>query len=160
MPDRTNKKETEETKEKTEKLAVSACLIGERCRYDGIIIKNDKVLELAGKFELIPFCPEVLGGLPTPRPPAEIEFGDGFNVLDGKSKIIDIAGRDVTANFIKGAEKTLQILEKHKVQRVLLKSKSPSCGLTCIIRKNQKIKGLGVTAALLRQNGLALEEFE
>ncbi len=94
---------------KKEKIIVSACLLGEKCRYDGIIIENGEISKLAEKFELIPVCPEVLGGLPVPRPRAEIESGDGHTVLEGNSKIIDKLGNDVTANFIKGAEETLII---------------------------------------------------
>ncbi len=160
MTDKINKKEKIEKSKKKEKIIVSACLLGEKCRYDGIVIENSEINKLAEKFELIPVCPEVLGGLPVPRPPAEIESGDGNTVLDRKSKIFDNLGKDVTANFIEGAEKTLQIIQKHKVQRVILKSKSPSCGLNNIIRKGIKIKGSGVTAALLLQNLLFLEEFE
>jgi len=153
------KKEIEKIRSK-EKIIVSACLLGEKCRYDGLVIENGEIKKLAEKFELIPVCPEVLGGLPVPRPPAEIESGNGHTVLEGNSKIIDNLGNDVTANFIRGAQKTLKIAQRHKAQRVILKSKSPSCGLNNIIRKGNKIKGSGVTAALLLKNRLLLEEFE
>jgi len=145
-------------KEIQKKIIVSACLLGEKCRYDGIVIENSEVKKLAEKFELIAVCPEVLGGLPVPRPAAEIESGDGFTVLDGKTKVINSSGNDVTANFIRGAKKILQIVKEHKVQRVILKSKSPSCGLYNIIRKGQKITGSGVTAALLLKNQFSPEE--
>ena len=154
MPDNKNKNSGKE------KIVVSACLLGERCRYDGIVIENSEVKKLAEKFELIPICPEVLGDLPTPRPPAEIEAGDGKTVLDGKTRVFDDLGNDVTACFIEGAKKSLKIAKMHKVQRVILKSNSPSCGLNNIIRKGCKIKGLGVTAALFLQNGLSPEEIE
>ena len=145
---------------KKEKIIVSACLLGIKCRYDGLVIENSKISKLAEKFEFIPVCPEVLGGLPVPRPPAEIESGDGYTVLAGHSKIIDNLGNDVTANFINGAQKILKIAQRFKVQKVMLKSKSPSCGFHNIIRKGHKIKGSGVTAALLLQNLFSLEEFD
>ncbi len=160
MANKINKKEKIEKSKKKEKIIVSACLLGEKCRYDGLVIKNSEINKLAEKFELIPVCPEVLGGLPVPRPPAEIESGDGHTVLEGNSRILDNLGNDVTVNFIKGAQTTLRIIQGHKVQRVILKSKSPSCGLNNIIRNGHKIKGSGVTAALLLQNRLSLEEFE
>ncbi|MCP4705824.1 MAG: DUF523 domain-containing protein [candidate division Zixibacteria bacterium] len=149
-----------EKNEKVEKIIISACLLGQKCRYDGNHKKSGEITKLADKFKLIPFCPESLGGLPIPRPPAEIDTGDGISVLDGKSKILDKSGKDVTSNFIEGAKKSLQIAKKYQVKRVFLKSKSPSCGVTTIIRKGNQIKGSGVTAALLYQNGFFLEEFD
>ena len=146
--------------DKRDKIIVSACLLGEKCRYDGTAKENGKVKKLAKGFDLIPVCPEVLGGLPTPRPKAEIDSGDGFAVLGGKARVVDISGNDVTANYIEGAQKTLQIVKENAIHRVILKSKSPSCGVKNIVRKGQKIKGSGVTAALLRQKRISLEEFD
>ncbi len=145
---------------KKEIILVSACLLGKKCRYDGNHKKSSEIIKLADKFELIPFCPESLGGLPIPRPPAEINTGDGASILDGKSKILDRSGKDVTSNFIEGAKKSLQIAKKYQVKRVFLKSKSPSCGVTTIIKKGNQIKGSGVAAAILYQNGFFLEEFD
>lgn len=149
-----------EKKERKEKIVVSACLLGERCRYDGNILDNKQVKKLVEGFDLIPVCPEILGGLPTPRPAAEIDSGDGSTVLDGKARVFDRSGHDVTASLITGARKTLQIIKEHEVRRVILKSKSPSCGVKNIVRKCQKINGSGVTAALLIQNGLSPEELD
>ena len=87
-------------------------------------------------------------------------YCDGFAVLGGKARVVDISGNDVTANYIEGAQKTLQIVKENAIHRVILKSKSPSCGVKNIVRKGQKIKGSGVTAALLRQKRISLEEFD
>ncbi|HHI02783.1 MAG TPA: DUF523 domain-containing protein [candidate division Zixibacteria bacterium] len=145
---------------KKAKIVVSACLLGENCRYDGTSRENSKAKYLAKEFDLIPVCPETLGGLPTPRPGAEIESGDGIDVLKGKTRVVDMTGHDVTACFIEGAKRTLQIIKENAVHRVILKSKSPSCGVKNIVRNGQKISGSGVTAALLRYEGISLEEFD
>ncbi len=162
--------------EKTETIIVSACLLGIPSRYDGGHSKNDEFIKgLAGKV-VIAICPEELGGLPTPRPAAEIKAGDaaknrcvpersenngcvttigsadGASVLDGMAKVMNIDGKEVTENFIKGAEETLQIARKNQATRAYLKEKSPSCGVTTIKSNNKDCKGSGVTAELLRRD--------
>jgi len=130
-------------------ILVSACLLGMKTRYDG---KSKKcaacIAALAGKWWM-PFCPEQLGGLPTPRTAAEAQGGDGHAVLVHRAKVITHAGLDVTANFIQGAEEVLRLAEQLTVEAVFLKSGSPSCGL----------QHLGVTAALLAEHGYNLIEF-
>ena len=98
----------------------------------------------------IPVCPEQLGGLPTPREPADIFGGDGKQVLAGRARVLTKSGIDLTAQFIKGAEQVLKIAQSQKFTAVFLKSKSPSCA----------VKGrIGATAALLLANGFDLQEF-
>ncbi len=143
---------------KGNKIIVSACLAGEKCRYDGKSKTNAKIIKLVKENKVIPVCPEVLGGLPTPRARAEIESGDGVSVLEGKSKVINSSGEDVTAEFVKGAYAVLEIARKENVKKAILKSKSPSCGVTIIRRQNQPAAGTGVMAALLKKNGVILEE--
>jgi uncharacterized protein YbbK (DUF523 family) len=145
---------------KKPKIIISACLLGEKCRYDNIIIKNEKALQLAGEYCLVPVCPEMLGGLPTPRPRAEIESGDGFDVIDGRSRVLTDSGNDVTDHFLKGAYEALRAALENEISRAVLKSKSPSCGVKNIIRNGRHYKGMGITAALLRRNRIMIEEMD
>ena len=107
-------------------IAVSACLLGCSCRYDGQNKKNNSIFELFEKEALLPVCPEVSGGLPTPREPSRIKGGDGFAVLDGNAKVINIQGADNTKAFIHGACAVLEILKQNGIKRCILKAKSPS----------------------------------
>lgn len=140
-------------------VLVSACLLGVNCKYNGGNNHWNKALDLAldlgGK--LVPVCPEQLGGLPTPRPPAEIVGGDGKDVLSGTAKVITDTGRDVTENFIAGAEMTALLAEITGARTAVLKAYSPSCGVNCVYDgtfSRCKRSGDGVTTALLRQQGL------
>ena len=130
-----------------EKILVSACLLGINCKYDGGNNKNDKVLNYLKDKEVIPICPEIYGGLSTPRNPAEIIENNVFT----KEK------KDVTKNYLKGAEETLYIAKLLNVKKALLKANSPSCGSGTIYDgtfKHQKIEGDGITTRLLKENGI------
>ena len=127
------------------KILVSACLLGEPCRYDGKSKPNDAVIALKDKHTLIPVCPEVLGGLKTSRIPAEIS-GD---------KVIRADGIDVTREYKCGAKITLDIAKKEGVSLAILKAKSPSCGNKQIYDgtfSRTLIDGKGITARLLEEN--------
>jgi len=129
----------------------SACLVGVVCRYDGGEKTEPEIRERFMRGEIVPFCPETLGGLPVPRSPMRVEGGTGGDVLDGKAKVTDEAGGDtemLTAALIKGAEKSAEIAAAVKPEKIYLKSKSVSCGIT----EN------GVTAELLKRAGLRLVE--
>jgi len=133
---------------------ISACLIGINCRYNGSNCKT-KYLDIYKKnYNLIPVCPEQLGGLSTPREPAEIKNGDGFDVLNGKAKIFNEKGEDVTEKFIKGAEEVLKICFHCDAKIVFFKDKSPSCGVTKIYNNKKLINGVGVTTAMLLKNDI------
>jgi len=137
----------------------SACLLGVKCRYDGQSKPNEKILELARRETLIPVCPEQLGGQPTPRPDAEIRGGDGKAVLNGTAKVVESSSRDVTAEFIAGAEEVLKLAKLFGATEVISKQKSPSCGCGQIYDgtfSKKMITGDGVTAALLKENGLTV----
>lgn len=142
---------------------VSACLAGIQCRYDQKHQKEDRILELVRNGKAIPVCPEQIGGLSTPRPPAEIVGGDGEDVLDGKAKVIDIHGNDVTEAFIQGAYETLKIAKEIGATEAILKERSPSCG-SCMIYNGEftgnKKPGSGVTAALLRRHQIQVRSEE
>lgn len=128
------------------KYLISACLVGENVRYDG---KN--CLHVATG-QAVMICPEVSGGLNTPRLPAEIFGGDGEDVLNGRAKVLDTSGNDVSDAFILGATKALQLAQQHQVTHVILKANSPSCGSKLIYDgtfSGQKILGQGITTALL-----------
>ena len=136
--------------------AVSECLRGTPCRYDGMAKPNKGARELV-KAGAVCICPEVLGGLDTPRSPAEIQGGDGFDVLCGKAKVVNKAGEDVTAQYVKGAEIVLELCKKYGVTEAVLKEKSPSCGCGRIYDgtfTGTLTDGDGVTAALLKENGI------
>ncbi len=122
---------------------VSACLLGVRCRWDGLEKGKEGVMELAGRAWLVPVCPEVLGGMGIPREPVRLT-ARGEEVLEGRGRAITEGGRDVTEEMIRGAEETLRLARLLGVREALLKEGSPSCGRE------------GIAAALLRREGLIL----
>lgn len=129
---------------------VSACLVGLCTRYDGATKENAECLAELRQAVWIPICPEQLGGLPTPREAADIAGGDGAAVLAGAARVLTKSGVDLSAAFIRGAEQVVKIARAQGVAGVFLKSRSPSCAVTGTI---------GVTAALLKAEGLLLREF-
>ena len=139
------------------KIAISACLAGKACRYDGKSVPCKEIDDLTTSKDAHLICPEVLGGLPTPRVPAEIVGGDGFDVLDGRARVVAKDGTDVTKAFLDGAHKALAQLKKEGITLAYLKSRSPSCGAKQIYDgtfSGQVVEGCGVTAALLLKNGI------
>ncbi|NDY41970.1 DUF523 domain-containing protein [Dissulfurirhabdus thermomarina] len=130
-------------------LLVSACLLGAACRYDGGSRLDPEVLAALAGRRVVPVCPEQLGGLATPRPAAALEGGDGLAVIEGRAAVRTVAGQDVTAQFLRGAEEAARLARRLGVARAVLKARSPSCGLTPV---------LGVTAARLLLEGLEIEE--
>ena len=147
------------------KIAVSACLLGYKTRYNGQNKKSQFLLDKYDFDELMPICPEILGGLPTPRAPAEIIGGNGFDVLDGKSLVLDIYGIDHTKAFIKGAFEARKRLYFLNIKTCILKSSSPSCGIGSFLPSKavssktiETSISCGVTAALFIREGFYLEE--
>jgi len=134
--------------------AISACLLGVSCRYDGSSLAPSQAFQLDPGDLPLPVCPEQLGGLPTPRPAARIVAGTGADVLAGRARVVDATGRDVTAAFLRGAQETLRLCRHCGVTRAVLKSRSPSCGVGWIHGSEGLLAGDGVTAALLRANGI------
>ena len=128
-------------------VAISACLIGDACRYDGLSKKYDRIDELKEKYNLIPICPECLGGLSTPRIPSEI-IGN---------KVINKDGFDNTIYFESGAKKALAIYKENNCAFAILKESSPSCGVNMIYDgsfSGKKIKGIGICAKLFVNFGI------
>jgi uncharacterized protein YbbK (DUF523 family) len=138
-------------------ILVSSCLAGLEVRYNGTHCLNKEILQMFDENKAVTVCPELLGGFLTPREPAEIIGGDGFDVLDGKARVIEKSGRDVTELYIKGAYATLSKAQDLDATAVVLKEFSPSCGSSMIYNgefQGRKILGIGVTTALLKRNGI------
>ena len=130
-----------------EKILISACLVGENCKYNGGNNLHSKIDDLLEKYDLIPFCPEERGGLPTPRNPSEIK-GD---------RVVMNNGKDVTDNFNNGAQLALMLCLYLDIKIAVLKERSPSCGTHQVHDgsfKEKLIDGMGVTAKLLKENGI------
>jgi uncharacterized protein YbbK (DUF523 family) len=137
---------------------ISACLVGINCAWDGRnTYRSDRADELLRYDGPMPVCPEQLGGLRTPRARQEIHGGTGEDVLDGKCKVLNTDGEDVTHEFIRGARETLRIARLLHIEEFIGKSRSPSCGCGQIYDgtfSRQLIDGDGVTTALLKRNGV------
>ena len=140
-------------------ILVSACLIGEPVRYNGkaLLLEHPQLRVWSEEGRLLAVCPEVLGGLCTPRSPSEIRDGDGNAVLQGKAIILNSSGDDMSQYFITGARKALSIAVKHQINTAILADGSPSCGSTYIYNgqfDGTRIAKDGVTAALFRQHNI------
>ncbi|MGE0634060.1 MAG: DUF523 domain-containing protein [Pseudobdellovibrionaceae bacterium] len=144
------------------KIGVSHCLLGSKCNFNGKDLLNEfvKQLEDSGEIEFVPFCPEdsVFG---SPRPNLRIVGGDGFDVLDGRAKVIDELGNDVTESQIEGANRFLAHLNSNQVTTAILMDGSPSCGSNVLLKEDGWPmggfkKGIGVTTALLKRNNVAV----
>ncbi len=135
---------------KREVIGVSACLIGINCKYNGLHNLNFDVIDYIRGKEIVLICPEVFGGLGTPRIPSEIQ-------KDGR--ILNKAGIDVSLNFDKGRRYALELLKESNCKQVILKDGSPSCGYKTIYDgtfNNKKINGLGVTAMYFKENDIKI----
>lgn len=130
-------------------IIMSACLLGIKCRYDGKSCAVEGLAESIAPQGIVPVCPEQLGGLPTPRRPATLEGGDGDAVLEGKARVKDTSGADVTENFLKGVEAVLEIVSIVGADQAILKEKSPSCGANSTYIDGELAQGKGMLAAAL-----------
>ena len=135
------------------KILVSACLLGKNCKYNGKNNYSERVAAYVAGHEVIPVCPEVLGGLTTPRDPSEIVSG----------KVINCKGVNVDRQFREGAEEALRIAEENNIDLAILQSRSPSCGTGQIYDgtfTGRLIPGQGVFAGLLQQHGYRVLDCE
>ncbi|MFC4052370.1 DUF523 domain-containing protein [Actinomadura syzygii] len=142
-----------------ERILVSSCLVGRPVRYDGAAkpVGGGLFERWRAEGRLVPFCPEVSGGLAVPRPPAEIVGGDGHAVLDGTARVRTDRGDDVTAEFLHGARQALDAARRTGTRIALLKEGSPSCGSHRVYDgtfTGASIPGEGVTTALLEREGI------
>ncbi|WP_018086206.1 DUF523 domain-containing protein [Desulfurispora thermophila] len=138
-------------------LLVNSCLLGLRAKYNGGDNTVPALVELCRRGLILPACPEQLGGLPTPRPAAEIRGGSGADVLNGRARVVNCQGEDVTGQFIQGAREVLKICHLFGIRAAILKERSPSCGGRFIhdgTFQDRVIPGRGVTAALLQSEGI------
>jgi len=138
------------------KILISACLLGERVRYHGgDAALSDRILDRwRREGRLVPFCPEVAGGLPVPRPPAEIRGAGGPAVLKRAARVVTSGGADVTDAFLAGAHACVGVALGQGVRIAVLKDGSPSCATTQIhdgTFDGRRTAGMGVTAALLAE---------
>ncbi|MEW9900560.1 DUF523 domain-containing protein [Chitinivorax sp. PXF-14] len=143
------------------KILVSACLLGANVRYNAIPCGAVAPIlaQWLGEGRVVPVCPEVAGGLPTPRPAAEISGGDGRRVWLGQARVMTTAGDDVSRAFQAGAQAALALVRSHGIRIAVLKARSPSCGNAQIYDGSfsaTRIDGMGVTAALLAEHGVAV----
>lgn len=140
------------------KVLVSACLLGQPVRYDGRASGHPDLLQRwQAEGRVVPLCPEVAGGLPTPRAPAQIPGGQGLAVLQGQAQVLTVEGEDVSETFLSGARQALALVRRHGIRVAVLKSGSPSCGNRLIYDgsfSGVKVPGEGVTTAILRREGI------
>ncbi len=143
-----------------EKILISACLLGRPVRYDGrgLPLESRILSAWLDAGMLVPLCPEVVAGFPTPRPPAEIEREkSGGDVLDGTARIFEDNGRDVTETFVRGAELAVRTAVEAECRFALLTDGSPSCGSSFIysgLHDGETRAGMGVVTAALRKHGV------
>ena len=142
-----------------QKILVSRCLLGEKVRYDGNdqLIDHPLMKQWQEEGRIVGICPEVAGGAPIPRSPAEITEGDGHTVLIKKAKVMNVRGDNVTDIYRDGAKIALKLAKEHGIKIALLKENSPSCGGQTIYDgsfQGFKKQGHGVTAALLIENDI------
>jgi uncharacterized protein YbbK (DUF523 family) len=140
-------------------LVISACLLGVACNHEGRGSPRAVVEALAERYRLVPVCPEVLGGLPTPRAAAELTGGDGTDVIAGTggAQVVNVDGHDVTAAYRRGAEEAVKVALAVGATRAVLKARSPSCGSAAVYDgtfSRRLVPGRGVAAAALAAAGL------
>jgi len=140
-------------------ILISACLLGSPVRYNGtdLLIEHPLLKQWKKEGRLISICPEVAGGMPTPRAPAEIVGEDGTSVLSGEAQVINNDKKNVSKTFVKGANKALQMAKENNCIAAILTERSPSCGSSQIYDgsfSGTRKSGMGVTTALLKQNGI------
>lgn len=138
---------------------VSACLAGISCTYRGGSKLRPHIASLVAAGRAIPVCPEIMGGLTTPRENAEIVGGEGIDVIRGRARVLSASGRDLSAAYLRGAREILILARRRGITTALLKSKSPACGCGTIYDGSfRRIlrPGNGVLAALLLMHGISV----
>ena len=137
---------------------VSACLLGINCRYDGRHALCPGLVDSLPSFHIIPICPEQLGGLSTPRVPANITGGDGYDVLSGKAEVENSLGEIITGAFISGAKESYRLARLSGASYAIMKDNSPSCGIKTTYCDKPSGLGIGITAALFKSSGIKIFE--
>lgn len=145
------------------KVLVSACLAGIPCTHEAAAKTRGWAVELVAEGRAIPVCPEVAGGLPIPRPEAEIQGGEGADVLEGRARVTSAEGGDVTESYLSGARRAVEAARAGAARAAVLKARSPSCGVGRIYDgtfSGRRRDGDGVTAAALKREGIAVASDE
>lgn len=132
------------------KILVSACLCGEKCRYNDSSVSNNVVDTLEQK-NIIKICPELLGGLLIPREPCEIVGGTANDVIRGNAKILGLSGKNYTKQYMRGVKEVIHITKKNNAKMAVLKQKSPSCGYG-------KVYNGEFSGKIIEENGILAEE--
>ena len=150
---------------KNKTLLICACLLDIACSYNGKLAEKRLDVEALANagFHLVPVCPEQMGGLPTPRKPAEITGGDGFDVLKGHALVMTEDGENFTDCFVRGAQAVLKIARVTHAIGMVTQKRSPSCSCNGIYDgtfSHTLVPGMGVCGALLQQNNLKLIEMD
>lgn len=157
MPSDTSPSQSPDPSDVERPVLLSACLAGRACRFDGSDNEDARLAGLIAGGRAVLVCPEDEGGLGTPRPPAEIVGGDGRDVLAGRARVVTKQGRDVTEEYVRGAQLALERARATGAVTAVLKARSPSCGKGCVydgtFTRTQR-EGDGVTTALLEANGI------
>ena len=140
-------------------VLVSSCLLGKPVRYNGThkLAEDEVLARLLSEGRVVSVCPELAGGMPVPRPPAEIIGGGGMQVFSGLARVVDAQGNDVSRAFIAGSVQTLEQAKLKNIRVAILKEDSPSCGSSSIYDgtfTGKRVQGQGVTAALLESEGI------
>ncbi|WP_435056132.1 DUF523 domain-containing protein [Yersinia aleksiciae] len=148
-----------ESESKPARILISACLMGKPVRYNGsaLSVSDDIIRRWQDEGRLVLVCPELAAGMPVPRPPAEIQQGNGEAVLQGQARVIEQWGNDVSREFLQGAYQALELAQKHHCTLAILTEGSPSCGSSRIYDghfNGTQRAGQGVTTALLRRHGI------
>ncbi len=135
---------------------ISACLLGVNCRYDGTHRALDPKLitKLTKELYLIPICPEQWGGLPTPRSPAQFSGGTGRDLIQGKARILNEEGEEITHYLLKAAKEILKLVGLFDIKIAIFKDRSPACGVEQVYRDGKIVSGEGVVTSALRTRGV------
>ncbi len=138
-------------------ILASACLIGEKCRYNAEHRLHPVIAKLSKKGKVVAVCPEVMGGLPTPRLACEITGADAQSVLDLKAKVLNLAGEDITEAVLRGCYKALNVAKENNIKLAVLKDKSVCCAVDTIYDgsfQSRRVNGRGILTLLLEQAGI------
>ncbi|MFH1092885.1 MAG: DUF523 domain-containing protein [Candidatus Omnitrophota bacterium] len=144
-------------------ILASACLTGEKCRYNGEHCLHPVIAELGKKGKIAAVCPEVMGGLTVPRLACEITGADAQAVLDSQARVLNLAGDDITEAVLSGCRKALDLAKKNNIKLAVLKDKSVCCGVDTIYDgsfQSRLVKGKGILALLLEREGVRVVNSE
>lgn len=139
---------------------ISACLLGEHCRYNGEHRRHPGVIRFLRRKRYLAVCPEMLAGWGSPRPPVQFHGGGAPEVAQGKAVVQDTLGRDRTRSLVRGIARAVRKALVFEVREAILKEKSPSCGVKRVYRDGKLVRGEGVFTHCLREQGVKVRSEE